>query len=157
MVARGMLKPVYFAFVQTMLEFFLQTTHLVKSRAHSPRPTSKIIAVIALTRAILMKADPVVSLLACSAVAHAHAKKTPVPRTDDFLRTKISWMHRLPNFLTHGTPLRALRSLCPQLARAIRGGHNKRKKALRTAMFKRYINSIIIIIIIIIITRKFYK
>ena len=86
MEARGMLKPVYFAFVQTMLEFFLQTTHLVKSRAHSPRPTSKIIAVTALTRAILMKADPVVSLLACSAVAHAHAKKTPVPRTDDFLR-----------------------------------------------------------------------
>ena len=99
MVARGMLKPVYFAFVQTMLEFFLQTTHLVKSRAHSPRPTSKIIAVTALTRAILMKAHPVVSLLACSAVAHVHAKKTPVPRTDDFLRTKISWMHRLPNFL----------------------------------------------------------
>ena len=77
-----MLKPVYFAFVKTMLEFFLQTTHLVKSRAHSPRPTSKIIAVTALTRAILMKADPVVSLLACSAVAHAHAKRTPVPRTD---------------------------------------------------------------------------
>ena len=31
-------------------------------------------------------------------------------RTDDFLRTKISWMHRLPNFLTHGAPLRALRA-----------------------------------------------
>ena len=30
-----MLKPVYFAFVKTMLEFFLQTTHFVKSRAHS--------------------------------------------------------------------------------------------------------------------------
>ena len=30
--------------------------------------------------------------------------------TDDFLRTKISWMHRLPNFLTHGAPLRALRA-----------------------------------------------
>ena len=44
---------------------FLQTTHFVKSRAHSPRPTSKIIAMIALRRAILMKADPVVSL-------HAH-------------------------------------------------------------------------------------
>ena len=28
-------------------------------------------------------------------------------RTDDFLRTKISWMHSLPNFLTHGAPLRA--------------------------------------------------
>ena len=41
-----MLKPVYFAFVETMLEFFLQTTHFVKSRAHSPRPTSQIIATI---------------------------------------------------------------------------------------------------------------
>lgn len=60
-----MLKPVYFAFVKTMLEFFLQTTHFVKSRAHSPRPTSKIIAMIALRHAILMKANPVVSL-------HAH-------------------------------------------------------------------------------------
>ena len=57
-----MLKPVYFAFVKTMLEFFLQTTHFVKSRAHSPRPTSKLIAMIALRRAILMKADPVMSL-----------------------------------------------------------------------------------------------
>ena len=60
-----MLKPVYFAFVKTMLEYFLQTTHFVKSRAHSPRPTSKIIAMIALRRAILMKANSVVSL-------HAH-------------------------------------------------------------------------------------
>ena len=60
-----MLKPVYFAFVKTMLEFFLQTTHFFKSRAHSPRPTSKLIAMIPLRRAILMKADPVVSL-------HAH-------------------------------------------------------------------------------------
>ena len=60
-----MLKPVYFAFVKTMLEFFSQTTHFVKSRAHSPRSTSKIIAVIALRRAILMKANPVLSL-------HAH-------------------------------------------------------------------------------------
>ena len=115
-------------FCSDHVRVFLQTTHFVKSRAHSPRPTSKIIAVIALTRAILLKANPVVSLLACSAVAHAHAKKTPVPRMDDFLRTKISRMHRLPNFLTHGAPLRALQSLCPQLARAIRGGHNKRKK-----------------------------
>ena len=57
-----MLKPVYFAFVKTMLEFFLQTTHFVKSRAHSPRPTSKIIAMIALRRAILMTANPVVIL-----------------------------------------------------------------------------------------------
>ena len=44
---------------------FLQTTHFVKSRAHSPRPTSKIIAMIALRRVILMKADPLVGL-------HAH-------------------------------------------------------------------------------------
>ena len=42
----SVLKPVYFAFVKTMLEFFLQTTHFVKSRAHSPRPTSKIIAIL---------------------------------------------------------------------------------------------------------------
>ena len=60
-----MLKPVYFGFVKTMLELFLETTHFVKSRAHSPRLTSKIIAMIALRRAILMKANPVVSL-------HAH-------------------------------------------------------------------------------------
>ena len=60
-----MLKPIYFAFVKTMLQFVLQTTHFVKSRAHSPRPARKIIAMMALRRAILMKADPVVSL-------HAH-------------------------------------------------------------------------------------
>ena len=28
-------------------------------------------------------------------------------RTDDFFRTKISWMHRLPIFFTHDGPLRA--------------------------------------------------
>ena len=44
---------------------FLQTAHFVKSRAHSPRPTSRIIAMIALRSAILMKVDHVVSL-------HAH-------------------------------------------------------------------------------------
>ena len=43
----------------------MQTTHFVKSRAQLPRPMSKIIAMIALRRAILMKAGPVVSL-------HAH-------------------------------------------------------------------------------------
>ena len=59
--ACGMLKPVYFAFVKTMLEF-LQTTHFVKSRAHLPRPTRKIIAMIALRHAILMRADPVVKV-----------------------------------------------------------------------------------------------
>ena len=63
-VARGMLKPVYFAF-ETILEFIANYT-FVKSRAHSARPTSKIIAImIALRRAILMKVDPAVSL-------HAH-------------------------------------------------------------------------------------
>ena len=35
--------------------------------------------------------------------------RTDVLRTDDFLRTKISWMHSLPSFFTHGAPLRALR------------------------------------------------
>ena len=60
-VACGMLKPVYFAFVKTMLEV-LQTTHFVKSRAHLPRPTRKIIAMIALRHAILMRADPVVKV-----------------------------------------------------------------------------------------------
>ena len=35
---------------------------------------------------------------------------TDAPRTDNFLRTKISWMHRLPHFLTHGRPLRAVRA-----------------------------------------------
>ena len=84
-VARGMLKPVYFAF-ETMLEFFfLQTTHFVKSRARSPRPTSKIIAMIALRHAILMKADHV------RASMHAHhlfsgrafsCKKDPVQETE---------------------------------------------------------------------------
>ena len=36
--------------------------------------------------------------------------RTDVLRTDDFLRTKISSMHSLPNFLTDGAPLRALRA-----------------------------------------------
>ena len=36
--------------------------------------------------------------------------RTDVLRTDDFLRTRISRMHRLPNFLIHGAPLRALRA-----------------------------------------------
>ena len=30
--------------------------------------------------------------------------------TDDFLRTKVSWMHSLPNYLTHGALLRELRA-----------------------------------------------
>ena len=28
-----------------------------------------------------------------------------VLRTDGFPRTKTSWMHKLPNFVTHGAPL----------------------------------------------------
>ena len=56
-----MLKSVYFAFVKTMLQFFLQTTHFV----NPPRPTRKIIATMALRGEIFMRADPVVSL-------HAH-------------------------------------------------------------------------------------
>ena len=141
-VAPDMLKPVYFAFVETMLEFlflffFWQTTHFapwlqrsvlkipkinkpvdiklklfllgtsrlvdaalprtisidkkkkssgtrgthfVKSRAHSPRPTSKIISII------LLRDEPfwwrqtlwwAFMQIACQAVAHAHAKKDP--------------------------------------------------------------------------------
>ena len=61
-VVLGMLKPAYFAFVKTMLEFFCKLHIFIKSRAHSQRPTSKIIAMIALRRAILIKEDPVVSL-----------------------------------------------------------------------------------------------
>ena len=36
--------------------------------------------------------------------------RTDVLRPDDFLRTKISWMHSLPNFLTNGATLLALRA-----------------------------------------------
>ena len=88
-----MLKPVYFAFVKNMLEYFLQTTHFVKSRAHSPRPTSKIIAMIALRHAILMKADHV------RASMHAHhlfsgrafsCKKDPCSRNGVKFGTIIS-------------------------------------------------------------------
>ena len=43
-----------------------QGTHFVKSRAHSPRATNKIVSMIALRRAILMKADPEVSRHAIS-------------------------------------------------------------------------------------------
>ena len=60
-IACGMLKPAYFAFVKTMSEF-LQTTLFVKSRSHLPRPTRKVIAMIALRHAILMRADPVVKV-----------------------------------------------------------------------------------------------
>ena len=113
-----MLKPVYFTFVETVLEFFFffrklhsfypssrgpfskytrrklcvyqyryekisfgtQGTHFVKSRAHSP--TSKIISMIALTRATLMKADSVVSLHAnrLFSVPHILMQKRPLFR-----------------------------------------------------------------------------
>ena len=57
-----------------------QGTHFVKSRAHSPRPTSKIISII------LLRDEPfwwrqtlwwAFMQVACQAVAHAHAKKDP--------------------------------------------------------------------------------
>ena len=64
MVARGMLKPVYFAF-ETMLEFFLQTTHFFLITSTFAKTNEQKITMIALRRAILMKADPVMSL-------HAH-------------------------------------------------------------------------------------
>ena len=79
-VACGMLKPVYFAFVKTMLEF-LQTTHFVKSRAHLPRPTRKIIAMIALRHAILMRADPVVKV-------HVHCLFTLMQKRHLFKQSK---------------------------------------------------------------------
>ena len=110
--------------------YFLQTTHFVKSRAHSPRPTSKIIAMIALRRAILMKVDPVVSLHANRVFSGraCSCKKDHCSPYGRFSQNQNSWMHRLPNFLTHGAPLRAQQSLCPQLARAIRGGHKRKKE-----------------------------
>ena len=82
-VACGMLKLVYFAFVKTMLEFFandtfcsimstfaktneennrddsFETRHFHKGRPCGERPCTLLVA-------------------ACSAVANAHAKKTPV-------------------------------------------------------------------------------
>ena len=58
----------------------MQNTHVVKSRAHSPRPTSKINTMIALRRAILMKADLVVSLHAHRLFSgHACSCKKPCP------------------------------------------------------------------------------
>ena len=38
----------------------------------------------------------------------SHPVKWGWGRTDDFVRTQISWMHRKPNFLILGTPLGAL-------------------------------------------------
>ena len=49
-------------------------------------------------------------------------------RTDDFLRTKISWMHRLLNFLTHDAPLRAKRAR--ELRYQVRLGESKSNKGL---------------------------
>ena len=128
-VARGMLKPVYFAVAETMLEFFCfcklhilhpgssgpsskcsfssalcasltrlrrepsvsiykkkmssgaQGTHFVKSRAHFPKPTSEIISMILLGEAPFWWRQTMwraFMQIAGSAVAHAHAKKTPV-------------------------------------------------------------------------------
>ena len=112
-----MLKPVYFAFVKTMLEFFLQTTHFVKSRAHSPRPTSKIIAMIALRRAILMKANPMVSL-------HAHrlfsgracsCKKDPCSKN---ISNNCLFHHLTSSYIT--LPILAKIRLCIKVGRGLR-------------------------------------
>ena len=46
--------------------------------------------------------------------------RTDELRTYDFLRTKTSWMLSLPNYLTYGAPLRALR------ARELRYNYEKR-------------------------------
>ena len=54
--------------------------------------------------------------------------RTDVPCKDDFLRTKISLMHRLPNFLTHGAPLRA----------CLGGGGGR---AVKTPFFNQKINT----------------
>ena len=128
-VARGMLKPVYFAFVETMLNFFFCKLHIlhpgsrglsskylrwnkpvdiessfssalrapltrlhrepsvsitqfVKSRAHSPRPTSKIISMILLRDAPFWWRQNLwwaFMQIACSAVVHTHVKKTLFP------------------------------------------------------------------------------
>ena len=77
-VARVMLKPVYLAFFKEHVRVFLQTTHFVKSRAHSPRPTRKIIAMIALRQPILMRADAVVSLHARCFIGLNRAKKEQI-------------------------------------------------------------------------------
>ena len=39
--------------------------------------------------------------------------RTDVPLANDFLRTKISWMHRLADFLTLGAALRERAPLLP--------------------------------------------
>ena len=74
-----MLKPVYFAFVKTMLQFFANYTFFEITSTFA-KTDGKNNRAMALRRTILMKADPVVSLhaLRCSAVTHAHAEKTPV-------------------------------------------------------------------------------
>ena len=60
-----MLKPVYFAFVKTILQFFCKL-HILLNHEHIRQDQrEKLIATMALRRAIMMKADPVVSL-------HAH-------------------------------------------------------------------------------------
>ena len=53
-----MLKPVYFAFVKTMLEFFLQTTHFFKSRAHSPRATTTLKTTVRKQKVLALKRTP---------------------------------------------------------------------------------------------------
>ena len=127
-----MLKPVYFAFVKTMLEFFfLQTTHFVKSRAHSPRPMSKIIAMIALRRAILMKANPVVSLhanLLLSGRAFSRKKDPcypgvpgpPIPRLLVIFFFRFSFSIR-PTYPTSGNAFDAKRKEIKERLSSTRG------------------------------------
>ena len=64
-------------FCQDHVRVFLDTTHLVKTRVHSPRPTKKINAMIALRRDIWWRQTLRWASwhVACSAVAQAQCKK----------------------------------------------------------------------------------
>ena len=99
------LKPVYFACVKTMLEFFFANYTFCQI-------TSKIIAMIALRRAILMKADPVVSLHANRLLSGrgCSCKKDPCCLSygqklqifhDSIVAQfpKETWAHRKPNLI----------------------------------------------------------
>ena len=64
MAAHAMLKPVYFTFVNTMLEFFANYTFCYITSTFAKTNKQIIIAMIALRHTILLKADPVVGLYA---------------------------------------------------------------------------------------------
>ena len=79
-----MLKPVYFAFVKNMLDFFANYTHFVKSRAHLFRANEQNNRDDSFERRHFDEGRPCGETPCTSLVqrvAHAHAKKTPVPRT----------------------------------------------------------------------------